>query len=534
MKKKYFYLYIFIFFFTLCFLIYIAFYDMHHNARQYQSATDVVTWTDYQVRHNLQNDSYTLTGTIHTTQSRGYVLAFYSVHQNFEVYADHTLIYQYPVVNDNPLAKTSGYNWNFIMLPSDHTEITMTITSPYKGYAESVPEFLVGNILSVTSAIIRENIASFLLCTIIFCIGICMIAYWIFIRIKVKIKKNLLQLGVFALLLAAWSINESRITTLILRNNIVCSYIAFLSLMLLPFSFAVFVRSFYENSSKAWDMFCIADVIQIMLCIVLQLFKIADFRETLWTTHFMMGVLTVLVFYYSIKQLRHGIHSKRVLIHLFCIFICILTLGLDLGAFYVGAWDSNGFGRIGFLFYVVVLGIASSKESATLMKLGKKANTYQHLAFTDHMTSLNNRTAFNRDFDKYFSNPTDVAIIEFDLNNLKKTNDTFGHSAGDKYITDAAQIIGNIFSGIGNCYRTGGDEFVVLLENASSIDITHYLAILEWSVDCYNRDSKEEFNMQIAYGTATYSEATDATLEDTYNRADNSMYENKKCKKGNR
>jgi diguanylate cyclase (GGDEF)-like protein len=170
------------------------------------------------------------------------------------------------------------------------------------------------------------------------------------------------------------------------------------------------------------------------------------------------------------------------------------------------------------------------RESVSLMKKGQEVDAYQHLAYTDQMTGLNNRTCFNKDFELISSTPEDVAVIDFDLNNLKKTNDTYGHSAGDKYIKTCATIIQEIFDGIGKCYRVGGDEFVAIIEKASTIDMTHYLAMLESSVDSANR-GYTRMKMQIAYGYAVYNSNIDKNLEDTYNRADKIMYQDKENKK---
>ncbi len=73
---------------------------------------------------------------------------------------------------------------------------------------------------------------------------------------------------------------------------------------------------------------------------------------------------------------------------------------------------------------------------------------------------------------------------------------------------------------------------MALIEKASSIDMTRYMAMLESSVDASNRENKDQrMKMQIAYGCAVYSPDSDKNLEDTYNRADKIMYENKKTKK---
>ena len=52
--------------------------------------------------------------------------------------------------------------------------------------------------------------------------------------------------------------------------------------------------------------------------------------------------------------------------------------------------------------------------------------------------------------------------IKRDLNNLKITNDKFGHLAGDGLIRDMAYILQDAFSEDGYVYRIGGDESAVI------------------------------------------------------------------------
>lgn len=531
MKKPYFIVYTILFIFVCSFLIYIYQFDTKDNMRQFYSSSNTVTWTDYSQQY--EDGVMTIKGTVIAQPNVNDLFVFFSVHQNITIYCGKVIIYQFPVENNNPFAVTPGYNWNFVTLPLKINDITIQITSPYAGYAEDIPTFYVGNAVTIFEKIISSYIFSFVLCIIIFCFGICMVIYWIYIRFHMPIKLNLLNLGIFALFLSVWSANESCFTTLIFANNLVCSYIAFISLMMLPLPFALFVKSYYRDDNDIWDIFCILDVIQIIVCLILQILKIADLRNTLWTTHIMMLFLAIIVLSSSKKLIKQKEKSKQISLHLFCICICTVTLVLDIFAFYLGSSDSNTFGRIGFLLYIIILGISSIKESASLMELGKKATTYQQLAFTDQMTMLSNRTAFNRDFAILSSSPYDIAIIGFDLNCLKQINDTLGHTLGDDYIINSAKIISNTYGRVGKCYRVGGDEFVVIIEQASHFDFQYYFNMLEWSIDSYNT-GQNNIHMQIAYGYAIYDSALDKSLEDTYNRADKNMYTNKKNKKRSR
>lgn len=514
------------------FLIYIFSVDRINDTRHEQSTHAVLEWTDYQTEESMTQT--VISGTITVDDTVGNILAFYSVHQNVRVFMDNQLVYRYPVLNNNPVSHSPGYNWNFVTLPEKVNNIEIEISSPYKSCLDNIPAFFIGNNFSVPAHIIATCMFPFALCIIIMMIGIIMIIYHCVISKHVNTDGKLLKLGIFSFLLSLWSLNECRVTILMMQNNLVTSYFSIMSLMILPIPFAAFVKTFYEDDSCIWDIFCKIDFFQIFFCILMQLIDMYDLRETLWTTHVMIFLLMFIICVQSFRLFKSN-HSRMVKLHIICIVVCSVALITDIIAYYFGFWGGNTFGRIGFLAYIVVLCIASTGESASLMKKGLEANAYQTLAYTDQMTGLNNRTCFNIDFEKSSHSPEDIMIIDFDLNNLKYVNDTFGHSIGDQYIKDCANIIYDIFKGIGKCYRVGGDEFVAIIKKSSQLDITHYLTMLEFSVDALNKENRQKGmnipKMQIAYGCAVYASELDKNLEETYNRADKLMYEDKKAKK---
>ena len=82
---------------------------------------------------------------------------------------------------------------------------------------------------------------------------------------------------------------------------------------------------------------------------------------------------------------------------------------------------------------------------------------------TDALTGLLSRYAYNNALDKYTTDmPESLVAFSIDINGLKGVNDTLGHEAGDELICGAAACIKNVFDEVGSCYRTGGDEFIVL------------------------------------------------------------------------
>ena len=83
------------------------------------------------------------------------------------------------------------------------------------------------------------------------------------------------------------------------------------------------------------------------------------------------------------------------------------------------------------------------------------------LSFEDTLTSVFNRNKFNHDVEEYHNKPVeDIGVAFFDINGLKNVNDNQGHEAGDKLIKTVANGINSVF--MGDTYRIGGDEFVVI------------------------------------------------------------------------
>jgi diguanylate cyclase (GGDEF)-like protein len=93
------------------------------------------------------------------------------------------------------------------------------------------------------------------------------------------------------------------------------------------------------------------------------------------------------------------------------------------------------------------------------------------MAYTDSLTALPNRRAFETDLEAAFQSEArpqlpSLAVITFDLDGLKLTNDTMGHDQGDALLRAFGQALQQTFSQLGGAYRIGGDEFAVLARRA--------------------------------------------------------------------
>ncbi len=91
-------------------------------------------------------------------------------------------------------------------------------------------------------------------------------------------------------------------------------------------------------------------------------------------------------------------------------------------------------------------------------------DSLRHESTHDILTGLYNRAFFDTELERLsHSRRFPLSIVMADINDLKKVNDTQGHSAGDKVIILAARVMLEAFRSEDIVARIGGDEFAVLL-----------------------------------------------------------------------
>jgi diguanylate cyclase (GGDEF)-like protein len=89
------------------------------------------------------------------------------------------------------------------------------------------------------------------------------------------------------------------------------------------------------------------------------------------------------------------------------------------------------------------------------------------LAYYDTLTGLPNRVSFNDAITRMTAaSPMDFGLMLIDIDDLKVTNDTMGHAAGDALIATVGARVQAVI-GDATAYRIGGDEFAVLLRKGA-------------------------------------------------------------------
>jgi diguanylate cyclase (GGDEF)-like protein len=84
------------------------------------------------------------------------------------------------------------------------------------------------------------------------------------------------------------------------------------------------------------------------------------------------------------------------------------------------------------------------------------------LAFTDALTGVPNRAAYQAFADELSGREVDVCVLFLDLDGFKAVNDALGHEAGDRVLRDVGQRLTSTLREGERVFRLGGDELVVV------------------------------------------------------------------------
>lgn len=171
------------------------------------------------------------------------------------------------------------------------------------------------------------------------------------------------------------------------------------------------------------------------------------------------------------------------------------------------------------------IGTLSAAFREMLLHLRWHEGQMRALAYKDALTGVKNKAAWDEAMERLNQEiKTDspvFAVAVFDLNDLKITNDTLGHEAGDALLKSACAGVCKAFAH-SPVFRIGGDEFAAILERS---DYENRMEIL-------NR-FRAEFGhagapVRVASGMFEYRPGVDRAFSDVFRRADDAMYENKR------
>ena len=220
---------------------------------------------------------------------------------------------------------------------------------------------------------------------------------------------------------------------------------------------------------------------------------------------------------------------------IFLLYLCVFLVGVigivqiyDLSAFYArSARDINvemyyhfrTNQSITLILAIITVAVLFSREGIN-RELKRKA-------YTD-ITGIKNKHACLEEMNilDCNDNTLNIGFVMFDLNNLKKVNDFYGHEKGDELIQNFVLLLRHASDRKYFLGRFGGDEFIVIIQNCNEQMMEQYIGSVQSLTEKFNRGRTIQLSYACGYAISTQKHYY--LMEDLLKEADKNMYENKK------
>ena len=163
------------------------------------------------------------------------------------------------------------------------------------------------------------------------------------------------------------------------------------------------------------------------------------------------------------------------------------------------------------------------------MQIQQKEYRRSHIVSRiDPLTQIGNRYAQN---EKLSNLKGDYCLVFIDLDGFKEINDKFGHEKGDQFLVATVDLIQQQLQGLGTVFRSGGDEFILVVDNKTSHQIPSIVEQIKTALlraeEALRLTQYEHIGL--SFGIASSLEA--ANQSECLLVADQRMYKHKQAKR---
>jgi len=461
-------------------------------------------------------------------------LQFYSNYTDVKIYLDDVQLLAFP--HEPPrFASGTGNTWQFVRLPADFAGRTLKIELHCQlggnlSYAVKAP--LLGAKATMLNDALTESVAYLTVSACMMVLAIMLLAMYFFLRRRLDLNSATLFLALFAAVFAAYVFCESSYAKMCVPNGHALYFCTFMLLAAMPSPLIGFFGSdLGPRGRRISSVFSLACIASLLIQMLLHFTGTANLRKMLPVTHLaILASMAMIAFCTLTADPERAPNAKRKLLSGIpmliggCLDILLLALGRP--SFNNSVWLVSGV----TLFVLFQFGTFLSTYF-TLHRRAIEAELLRNMAFRDLLTGIANRNAYEQRLKELGSAPVPdgLCCIIADINNLKYINDTYGHRVGDSAIQTAGEVLNRMIPDRGRAFRTGGDEFVALLEGMSE-DAAQSLAEAIKG-EAARRGENLAIPLTLAVGSGCYEES-DGNIQDFIRRVDSRMYESKRRMKG--
>lgn len=152
------------------------------------------------------------------------------------------------------------------------------------------------------------------------------------------------------------------------------------------------------------------------------------------------------------------------------------------------------------------------------------------LAEHDPLTSLLRRERFEEDLEKHLTSGGSGSVVLFDIDDFKKINDTQGHVYGDEILSFVAGVLKVVLPQGCQAYRFGGDEFLLVLQNAVKPD--EVMELIERLSESFAQQEQagRRKHLTISWGVVRYPQ-DGQSVDELLSKVDLALHEAKRMGK---
>lgn len=458
-----------------------------------------------------------------------------------KIHIDDEPVYEY---GHDRIAENKSVGSGFLLInfPNDYEGKTLTIqytVSENKAFTKFDP-IRIYEWQNIYKIIMTENrLPLFLGCFLaIFGLVICFITAVALLFSQKYIR--ILCISMFSVCMGLWTLCYYNIPIIFAIPLYSASLIEYVSLFLAPIPLVIYMREdvITLNNKFMHMIYRILLTVQIAATTITIGLHSVDLVHCATSLKYMQGLIICHLIYFIIVELINLRKSRQLIHRFFLLGIIALSccIAYDLIYYQINRYYGRfvtpvkGVTSLGLIIFIFILLISFSIDLTQKMMHETERNFLIKSAYTDELTQIHNR----RYCMEYMNQIKETkkkkyTVFCFDLNNLKTTNDTYGHAKGDILIKSAANVIAETFEAHGIVARMGGDEFIAITETDDANQIASLLHDLQSNIDRKNRKINN-LNLSIAYGYASGS-TEEANIEKVYHLADSNMYENKQKSK---
>lgn len=382
---------------------------------------------------------------------------------------------------------------------------------------------------------IRSNLTNYIVSSIIIVLGFILI-----IAVICNPRRNrlirLLWIGLIFLLAGLAMYAKYNILELFIDRSRIIENVEFIGLYLcMPCIVMLSYYTFQEVDKKKFlSIYNLVLLFMFVLTVGLNNVGAISYRDTMSSITIIMYITGIVLLSLNFNIYKKIDRIEKMFVGGMTIFYCQSMVTILISKV-LTSYNWNKYSQIFIMLLILEFSITVIVYYVHVVKEYMNNITEQRilstLAYTDPLTSINNRTKYEEYLEELvFKKCENISIFSFDLNNLKKINDSNGHEAGDEYIREFAKTLKKVFETQGFIGRIGGDEFIVILEK-NITDYNNYIEKMQTIFSQCIEKEKFEFEASFAYGYANNDIDESNEIEALISLSDKRMYECKKEQK---